>query len=448
MKIYRHYTTTPLWHIHQTARTDFSLTRDMLPGAPVTLLTQYIDRRWFSKFVYLGRRSLLSKVYVSFVPPQRLLLSNCLSLREGWYYVRVHLELFAAFQRLGLISSRQLLPSWRYFIPFTDESPIPSPPPVEDISPSSIMTWLGGVVVSATPFLLWVITQQLVADWRPQIWRQLLEMLPSPIILPKPASHLPPPPSPPSFDDDIPSPQPEAPDRTDNEREEVQEGNPGVEAENDEADEDIVTSPEVETIPEQETEPVRRSSAPSVADGGEDFDSDDDEHEVVSATLISFDVEATEATDVPQGLWSAELRPSVGPEVKPLGPLPSLYFSTMLTRLPSLMAAKILNDAILRILIAPYEAMSLRLAARVFRLRHGLPVADILGVQPFSGLCLTWFVNFVGAEFLHLSICGEIWTMSSSLARYFHMSEEQWLESGGYEWKDIVGSFACPEALY
>jgi hypothetical protein len=238
----------------------------------------------------------------------------------------------------------------------------------------------------------------------------------------------------------------EVPERHGGARQEAQEDSPEADTEMAQ-DEDIVTSIEVEAIMEQEAEPMHRSSVPSVADGGDDFDSDDDENEVVSATLISFDVEATEATDVPSGLWSAELRPTVSPEVRPPGFLGVMFMSTTLTRLPAFTASKILSEAIMRILFAPYQAMALRLAARAFRLRHGLSVTDILGVHPLSGICLTWFVNFVGAELLSLSICGEIWAVARSLARYFHMSEEKWLETGGYEWKYIIRPDRYPESL-
>lgn len=221
-------------------------------------------------------------------------------------------------------------------------------------------------------------------------------------------------------------------------------GGEDVAVEDDDVLDDLLTSPESEMPPELGTNQNRRDSLPSVGGARDDFDSDDDEHEVVSATLISFDVEATEATDVPQGLWSAELRPSMSPDGRQSGPPTAVYLSTMLTRLPSLMAAKMLNDSLLRLLVTPCEAMALRYAASVFLARHGLPMDHILDIRLLSGFTMTWLVNYLGGEILHLAACAEVWTISAALARHFHMSEEQWKESGGVDWTEWLGPWLGP----
>lgn len=207
------------------------------------------------------------------------------------------------------------------------------------------------------------------------------------------------------------------------------------------------SSDEADPLPESSTSHTRQPSVYSTGGGADDYDTDDGEHEVVSATLISFDVEASESTDVPQGLWSAELRPSVGPESRAGAP-PSVYLSTMLTKLPSLMAAKVLNDAVLRILITPYEAVSLRLAALTFNTRRGLPIAHMLRAHPISGFSLTWVVNFFGAELLHLALSGEVWAIFAVISQYFHMSEEEWKDYRGTNWGERLGTFHSGEPLF
>ncbi|CRK18728.1 hypothetical protein BN1708_003106 [Verticillium longisporum] len=72
--------------------------------------------------------------------------------------------------------------------------------------------------------------------------------------------------------------------------------------------------------------------------------------------------------------------------------------------------------------------MALRLVARAYRERMGLPVFDIHEWNIFSGLTWRSVTNFVGLEFVHLIIAGELWAMISSLSQLFHMTEEEWKE--------------------
>ena len=351
----------------------------------------------------------------------------------------MHLELFAALQRLGLIRSTQLLPTWRYFVPFTEDSLIPAPPPLANFTIQSLLQWAGQAFISATPLLLWALTPRAMKDWQPGVWQRVISRLPSPIFRGRAIGPLPPEQAPAN----IPPPPPDSPPPPEPEIHEEP-------AQMEDGGDDVPQStPEGSPPPAQQSPGhVRRQSLYSAA-GVEDYGSDDDEHEVVSAALISFDVEATEATDVPpQGLWSAELRPSVGPEPRAGSALLPTYLSTMLTRLPSLMAAKIMTDAIVRLSIAPYEAMALRLAARAFCAPHGLPSEHILGLHLLSGLNLTWFVNFFGTELAHLVLSGEVWSMFTSISQYFHMSEEEWNEYEGKEWGDWFGPFYSGEPLF
>lgn len=47
MQIYRRYSQIPYFELYQKTRSDFSVKRDLLPGAAAGLLTNYIDRSLF-----------------------------------------------------------------------------------------------------------------------------------------------------------------------------------------------------------------------------------------------------------------------------------------------------------------------------------------------------------------------------------------------------------------
>ncbi|KAM0363494.1 hypothetical protein ACHAO7_001796 [Fusarium culmorum] len=173
-------------------------------------------------------------------------------------------------------------------------------------------------------------------------------------------------------------------------------------------------------------EAVRRPSTFSAR--GDDYASDEEDNEAVSATLISFDVEATaETSEAPPGLWSAELRPSVDARgaVMPT----TTYCDTMLTQIPPLIASHVFADAVLRLAIAPWEATALRLVAGTFRQRFGLPTHDICGINLLGESNLVFAINFLGSQVLHLAVCGEIWATFTAIATIFHTTPEEWREA-------------------
>jgi hypothetical protein len=173
-------------------------------------------------------------------------------------------------------------------------------------------------------------------------------------------------------------------------------------------------------------EAVRRPSTFSAR--GDDYASDEEDNEGVSATLISFDVEATaEASEAPPGLWSAELRPSVDARGAIIPT--TTYCDTMLTQLPPLIASQIFADAVLRLAIAPWETTALRLVAGTFRQRFGLPTHDICGINLLGESNLTFAINFLGSQVLHLAVCGEIWAAFTTVATVLHKTPEEWREA-------------------
>lgn len=340
---------------------------------------------------------------------QHLTTLTPFSAVELWSYARVHLELFIALQRLRLIPSDAWFPRPSFFIPFTQDSPIPQPPPLEGLSFQSLLKWFGGLVVSATPFLAFVLTQRLIRDWRPQIWVQIFKRLPNTAFS---GRRFPPPPPPPP-----PGAQDPADEDTRSRPEQPQDRSDGGDSSPLRAVDGQIDTP---------VQAVRRASTFSAR--GVDWISDDEDNDGVNPTLISFDVEASDSADVPAGLWSAELRASA-PDAR-MGTASPEYYDSMLTQLPPLVASHLFTNSITRLLIAPYEATALRLIARAFQIRHGLPFDGIIHVNVLSTLTMTTAVNFLCTEFLHLLLSGEIWAGFTIASQWLHMTEEEWQEAG------------------
>lgn len=159
---------------------------------------------------------------------------------------------------------------------------------------------------------------------------------------------------------------------------------------------------------------------------GDEYVSDEEEPETVTATLISLDIEATDHDhDAPPGLWSAELRPSLTSDTRTRSS-PPVFLDTQLTRLPAVLATSILTDAALRLLISPYEAIALRFAARAFSLQHEIPCPAIYDISPLRGMSWVSVVNLLGVEFLHFSVLSDIWAIFTALSEYLHMTEDEW----------------------
>ncbi|KAL7903428.1 hypothetical protein HDV63DRAFT_364000 [Trichoderma sp. SZMC 28014] len=382
--IYKRYSRIPFWELYQQARHDFSITRDILPGAPANLLSNYIEfsvaRLWLGEQEKLSARRFI---------------------HEAWSYIRVHLELHISLQRLGLIPSNQWLPSPSFFIPFTEASPIIAPPPLKGFGVSSILQWLGGLLICNTPFLVFIMTQRMVRDWKPHIWAETFKRLPSTVFHGKPIPQSPPSMSQ-SFANDAPS--------------EIHSNEGGT-----------PVAPVESQVPTDtgSADAVRRPSIFSAR--GDDYGSDEEDNDGIRATLISFDVEATESTDAPQGLWSAELRPSVA-NTDSRGSISCqpIYLDTLLTQIPALLASHMLSNSITRLLMTPYDATALRLVARAYCLRNGLPCDDICQTNLLSGLSWTSAMNYLWTEFIHLLLNTEVWAVFTGLSQWYHFSEEEW----------------------
>ena len=151
------------------------------------------------------------------------------------------------------------------------------------------------------------------------------------------------------------------------------------------------------TDPHNEAPPPRQEA---MFEMGRDS-SDEEDTEMAQATLISFDVEATEQMDNNLGGWSAELRSANEPK-------PSIevkYRVTGLTLLPTILATEGLREVVAGILVLPLEAVMVRIIARAYRQSAGLSVSDIYQLREL----VPAFENLFTAFTLQLAITGIVW---------------------------------------
>ncbi|KAG5964969.1 hypothetical protein E4U58_002990 [Claviceps cyperi] len=402
--IYKRYSQIPFWDLFRQARADFSISRDLFAGAPASLAFFYLDDK-------------VRKLW----PKEGKEVTSCI-VQKTWLYLKAHMQVFIVLQRLGFISANIWFPEPSFFIPFTEASPIAAPPPPRDYTVPSLLSWLGGALISSTPFLVFVMTQRVMRDVRSQIWAQIYRRLPNTSFHRKPIlSPPPPPPPPPAHTIASSSTASSDPSNSTSEsgRQEPESSDRSLFNGNNIFRDNTEAGPSSQ--PSQET-PGRENV---LSARGDEYPTDDEENEAVSATLISFDVEASESHDAPPGLWSAELRPSAGPDTRSPKQQP-VYMDTLLTRLPSLIATHLLTNSATRILLAPYEATALRLIARVSCLSQGLPCDGIFTGSLLSGVTRTWLVNFLGTELLNVALCSEVWAIFSLIFQRHHMTEEEW----------------------
>lgn len=217
-----------------------------------------------------------------------------------------------------------------------------------------------------------------------------------------------------------------------------------------------------EVMPTEEGEPIttdpvslgtvgtQSSPAHGEAGGGGSADafyaSDDEDNsgDMVSTTLISFDVEATDATEPPPGQWSAELRPNVVEGNRSDGTVHSrtarqpIYRTTTLTRLPSVLAGDMLHWVPSRLLSAPMDAVLWRWVVRSFLNARGLSVEAVYPIWSF-GLSKHAIASFLGIELVHFFILFDVWAAMFPIASYFQESTEEWEEERRYlDWRREV----------
>ncbi|KAB5575835.1 hypothetical protein GE09DRAFT_1053330 [Coniochaeta sp. 2T2.1] len=462
--LYKSYSHIPLLGLWSHERRQRSITAMVLAGYPAfaTIIYNRLRPSHFEKWIVdhpYGR------------PVYQLLKS----------WVRLHLNVFGVLQQLDILPVYQLLPDLKFFIPFTSSSPIPAPPPPISFTTGEIARWLGNLALNAAPLLAMYVSTRIAADLRAEIWQYIRSRLPTPTQYQNSRSYsaaireararlreersgsrpdgaaqfttptLPPnsPAEPTSQTQPTPASEPELnaggfPTTSQMRPRDEPQAEAGSAPHEDQP---------VPAVPSSPRHARRRSTLTNAGPGqgraSEPLDtfypSDDEDNsgDMVSTTLISFDVEATDATDPPPGQWAAELRPNVaeggnrsdGGTAHGRHSRQPKYKSTTLTRLPSGLAADMLAWVPSRIFWASVDAVIWRWFVRSFLAARGLG-ADHVHPVLYWGVTRQMLANFVGMELLHFFIQFDIWAVMYVVADYFLLTEDEW----GY----IDGTLASP----
>lgn len=464
--LYREYSHVSFSRLFQVERQLQSPTSLWLHGLPAFVVSNLLDFPLCAKHIMRSR-----------------------ALKWGFAYVQTSLKIWIFLQRTHLLPApaSPWLPSWRYFIPFSSSSVIPPCPLPSSLSIGSMAAWLGSVALNMTPILaFWAVNGiwLIVGD---VFYEEIYDMLPNPsnseqvrmpsnaFVLqrvstdreaePRPGTELPG-----VSVEEVPIHTQPGPSQESNvwDRPQSRDQPAPADADRGQSPEEISTTPsghlEVSSttpVPSRPRSHPRRARPPNT----EDFSSDDEAtEEVVSATLISFDVEnnpdnpdPTNDSNIPPGVWSAELRPNPGND-SPLdgrdgddgggGTRPRqaarVYRDNALTQLSASVAAGILARRVSSVLLAPFEASALREIARLWCQARGIPTDAlwepawfypfVIGRGARFGLGLDFSVpfslgslaNLVGLEEVHFLIDACLWGIIPLVASRYFISEEEW----------------------
>lgn len=461
-KDYSHVSFSRLFQVERLTQAPASL---WLHGLPAFVLSNCVEFPWFAERIM---RSAL--------------------LKAAYSYLQTSLKLWIFLQRTHLLPAMASpwFPNWRFFVPFTSASVIPPCPLPPSLSARSIAGWLGSVGLSVAPFVAyWAVNGLFLSAWD-MIYEEIYDVLPNPsnpeqarplggsLVLQRVSTErdmdstrsqpLPGSDAPAASADSAPAhgqpaasqegsawdvPQPsEQPNPAGADQGRPSEASSATPA----GHLDPASS-----APSRPRSHPRRSRAPNT----EDFSSDDETtEEVVSATLISFDVENNHENpdptndNIPPGVWSAELRPNPGSDSPTCRDGEDgagarrragqrVYRDNALTQLPANVAAGVLARRLASLLLAPLEASSLREAALSWCRARGLPTTGLwepVWFWPFvtgggrvgfrldfgAGFSMGSLVNYVGLELVHLLFDACLWSLIPLAVSRYMMSDEEW----------------------
>ncbi|KAI0471950.1 hypothetical protein GGR56DRAFT_656241 [Xylariaceae sp. FL0804] len=331
-------------------------------------------------------------------------------------YIQFHAQIFVALQHLGLISPSQWLPGVEFFIPFSASSPFSAPPPPQSLDTPGISRWLGRVALGLAPFAASYLASRALKLLSYGIRHQLLRYLPKPLpslnYSPRPAT----PPGPSRRQTFPESPTLGAADREIRHTQEPDTDLPTAVALDDPVNGDLVP-----------LGAFRRQSTFS-SRAGEEYATDEEDADTVNPTLISFDVDTSESMEPPAGVWSAELRPSINGDGRPVQKETLKYVVNPLTLLPSLLAGHIIANSLAHVLLTPVAAYTARAMARAYAQKMGLPVGHILSTNLLDGLSTRMVLNLFNIEMLKFFVSTDIWAFFTVLSQWLHVTDEEWKE--------------------
>ncbi|KAK0627004.1 hypothetical protein B0T14DRAFT_600319 [Immersiella caudata] len=437
--LYRQYAAAPFRDMYRLNRSNQSVASYFFSGLPSFLASNIIEQVPILDIIQQAPvRALIRRVHIPSitwrVPAPGIILrakknaevklgiiTKAVNLRPLLkmlnLYVGLHLDIFTFMQRVGIAPPRAILPNWKFFMPGSSLSPIYIPPFPSLVGPCSILRWLGGCAMGILPFVGYYFFTRISKIATLTLCRLALRRLPYPDT---PRQNRDP--------EDTPPSQAAAADTRPPSAGASNVGGPrhGRDLARDEPTYQILEGQsQNEALPVGTT---RRQSAVSVR--GDEFASDDEETEVVSATLISFDVEATESTDTTPGVWSAELRPNLA-DIKASANNGPKFRDASLYRLPPILAADAIGVPLARVLLAPFESQTLLGLARLFSMRGGVS-PELLHPPGIWGFLqsFSWrrMANVIGFEMVFLIMQGEAWGLMMMAAEFCRYTDEEWEE--------------------
>ena len=168
--------------------------------------------------------------------------------------------------------------------------------------------------------------------------------------------------------------------------------------------------PTLEVREEREEERMRLLSR-AMEQQDNDRSEDEGDEELQQATLISFDIEASDAAPSAaapnasgSGSWSAELRSTNDMKASEV----TSYRVTGLTMLPTILATEGLREVIAGLLVLPLESLMVRTIGRAYQKSAALDVANLYA--PFSfGDMVPAYGNLFGAFSIQVVVTGAVW---------------------------------------
>lgn len=467
--LYKEYSHVPFSRLFRHERQLQSPVGLWLHGLPAFMAANITDFAWFEERIM---RSAFLKIAFS--------------------YVQTSLRIWIFLQRSHLLpaSASPWFPSWKYFIPFTSASAIPPCPLPSSLSVRTVAGWLGSLTMSIAPLVAFWAVHGIWVSASDLLFEEIYELLPNPsnpnqprmpnsgFILQRVATERelesaqaqsqPVPEALVASGEGMPiQVQPAAPQDSDvwdvpqsTDQSIPADNSPGQSSSQERSTTPTTRNDNTTAGPSRPRSHPRRSRVPDT----DEFSSDDEAtEEVVSATLISFDVEnnpdnpdpTSDSNMPPGGVWSAELRPNPGNDSSGGGDgygrdgdggkrPPKVYRDNILTQLPASIAAGILARRVSTILLAPLEASSMREIAWLWCRSRGWstealwePVwfwpLTLSGRSRFgfrfdlgAGFSFGSAINFIGLEISHLLFDAFLWGYIPLVVSKHLISDEEW----------------------
>ncbi|KAI1438713.1 hypothetical protein GGR50DRAFT_690873 [Xylaria sp. CBS 124048] len=368
------------------------------------------------KLLFAGMPSFFSAWSLQWWARAAAVARNHAWLRALITYVKFHLQVFVAMQRLDLIPGSRWLPNPSFFIPFSRSSPFIAPPSLGSPGAETAFQWAAKLGMGLAPYAGYYLIGRAWDILSRSIRPQFHANLPQPGLTlstslrglgPVNTAHMQ------TFPD---SPTLGAADREIRHSQSPEMAQFGPLATHGEVIDDVLPTGTV------------HGESLLLSRGGDGYATDDEDPETVHPPLISFDVDTSEVAEPPTGIWSAELRPTNSDGSGAQHKEAPRYVVNTLTSLPSLLAGDVLTNSVLHTLLTPFNIVVFRAMARAFSSKFGLPVAHMFEVSLLSSSGTQMFISVAQVEVLKFIVSFGVWAFITRVSQRFHVTDEEWKE--------------------